>query len=235
MGILAVGPLMAALRRRRRTGKGAFVDLSQREATVAMMGDAVLDYSLNGRVARPVGNRDPLMAPQGIYPCHGDDMWVAISVDSDDAWGGLSRAMGRPELAQDARFETALARRQNHEHLDQIISTWTGERDHHPVMQLLQAQGVTAGAVLKGGEIIEDTHLEARGFWDTVDHPEVGPYKQVSTPWQLSRSSRQHATPAPGLGEHNGFVLGDLLGLADAEISDLQHQGIIGTEPTGLE
>ena len=235
MGILAVGPLMAALRRRRRTGKGAFVDLSQREATVAMMGDAVLDYSLNGRVARPVGNRDPLMAPQGIYPCHGDDMWVAISVDSDDAWGGLSRAMGRPELAQDARFETALARRQNHEHLDQIISTWTGERDHHPVMQLLQAQGVAAGAVLKGGEIIEDTHLEARGFWDTVDHPEVGPYKQVSTPWQLSRSSRQHATPAPGLGEHNGFVLGDLLGLADAEISDLQHQGIIGTEPTGLE
>ena len=198
-----------------------------------MLGDAILEYSLNGRVAQPAGNRDPAMVPQGVYPCHGDDMWVAISVDSEEAWGALCRVLGRAELAQDPIFETASARRQNHGELDQIISTWTVERDRHQVMQLLQAHGVAAGAVLKGGEIIEDPHLEARGFWDTVEHPEVGPYKQVTTPWTLSKSPRQHATPAPGLGEHNSFVLGEILGLTDAEISGLEHQGIIGTEPTG--
>jgi len=100
-------------------------------------------------------------------------------------------------------------------------------------MHTLQAHGVAAGAVLKGGEVIANPHLEARHFWDTVDHPEVGTYRQVTTPWTLSKSPRQAATPAPSLGEHNGYVLGELLGLSSQEIADLADAGIIGTRPTG--
>ncbi len=233
VGLLAVGALMAALRRRRQTGRGSFVDVSQREVTVALLGEAVVDYSLSGRIAAPIGNNHPHLVPHGVYPCRGDHMWVALAVGSDDEWRGLCRALGQPTLADDTRFATLPARRRHHAALDAIIAAWTREHDHYHVMHTLQAHGVAAGAVLKGGEVIADPHLEARHFWDTVDHPEVGTYRQVTTPWTLSKSPRQAATPAPSLGEHNGYVLGELLGLSSQEIADLADAGIIGTRPTG--
>ena len=231
VGILGVGAVMAGLRRRRKTGVGGFIDLSQREATVGVLGEALLDHSVTGRVAGPAGNTHPGMAPQGVYPCLGDDMWLAISVGSHEEWLGLCRALGRPALAGEPGFQTAVERRQNREKLDQIISQWTGQRDHYQAMHLLQAHGVAAGAVLKGGETIVDPHLEARDFWDVVDHPEAGVYKQVTTPWKLSENPRQEATPAPGLGQHNEYVLGDLLGLAPEDVTALADEGIIGTRP----
>src|SRR5215510_12994923 len=233
VGILAVGALMAALRQRRQTGKGTFIDLSQREVTVAMLGEYVVDHSVTGRVPGPLGNRHPHRALQGVYPCQGDDMWVAISVGSDDEWRGLCRAIGQPDLAQDPRFATVLARQDHQAEIDQILAAWTREREHYQAMQLLQAHGVPAGAVLKGGETLVDPHLTARSFWDVVNHPEAGTYTQVSTPWRLSKSPRRPTTPSPSLGEHNSYVLGDLLGLSQQEIAALETQGIIGTRPIG--
>jgi crotonobetainyl-CoA:carnitine CoA-transferase CaiB-like acyl-CoA transferase len=235
VGILAVGALMAALRRRRKTGQGTFVDLAQREVTVTMLGEYVLDYACTGRVAQPLGNRHPLMVPQGVYPCQGDDSWVAISVGSDDEWRGLCQAIGQPHLVQDPRFATVMARRDHQAVLDQILAAWTQQQEHYHAMHLLQAHGVAAGAVLKGGETLVDPHLEARGFWDVVDHPEVGTYRQVSTPWRLSKSPRRPTLPSPSLGEHNRYVLGNLLGLSDQEIAALEAQGIIGTRPVDAE
>jgi crotonobetainyl-CoA:carnitine CoA-transferase CaiB-like acyl-CoA transferase len=233
VGILAVGALMTALRRRRQTGKGSFVDLSQREVAVTLLGEAVVDHSLSGRVAAPIGNGHPLMVPHGVYPCRGEDMWVALAVSSDGEWRGLCRAIGQPELAQDARFATLPGRRRNQAALDELISAWTRDRDHYEAMHVLQAHGVPAGAVLTGGEVIADPHLEARHFWDTVDHPEAGRYRQVSTPWRLAKNPRRVTSPAPGLGEHNGYILGDLLGLSIQEIEALEAQGIIGVRPIG--
>jgi crotonobetainyl-CoA:carnitine CoA-transferase CaiB-like acyl-CoA transferase len=233
VGILAVGALMAALRRRRQTGKGSFVDLSQREVTVTLLGEAVVDYSLSGRVTAPIGNAHPLMVPHGVYPCQGEDMWVAVAVNSDDEWRGLCQAIDQPALAEDARFAILPARRRNQAALDEILSAWTRGRDHYEAMHILQAHGVPAGAVLKGGEVIADPHLEARKFWDTVDHPEAGTYRQVTTPWRLSKHPRRPTSPAPGLGQHNAYVLGELLGLSGQEIAALEAQGIIGTRPTG--
>lgn len=233
VGLLAVGALMAALRRRRQTGKGGFVDLSQREVTVTLLGEAVVDYALSGRVAAAIGNRHPRMAPHGVYPCRGEDMWVAVAVGSDAEWHGLCQALGQPELAEDARFATPVARGRNQALLDDMLSAWTRAHDHFQAMYLLQAHGVPAGAVLKGGEVIVDPHLEARAFWDTVDHPEAGTYRQVSTPWRLSKHARRVTAPAPGLGEHNRYVLGELLGLSAQDIATLEAQGIIGTRPSG--
>ena len=233
VGMLAVGTLMAALRKRRRTGRGSFVDLSQREATISILGDTVLDYTYNGRVSGPVGNSHPTMTPHGVYPCVGPDQWVAISVADDKQWQGLCRAIGQPGLATEPKFASPNARRQNRAELDEILSQWTKARGHSQVMHLLQAHGVAAGAVLKGIEVIHDPHLKARGFWDTVEHPEAGEYIQVTTPWKLSRDERRTATPAPGLGEHNAFVLRDLLGLPESEMEDLQERGIIGDRPAG--
>ena len=235
VGILAIGALMAALRRRRQTGTGTFIDLSQREVAVTLLGEAVVDHSRSGRVATPLGNRHPFMAPHGVYPCQGDDLWVAIAVGSDAEWRGLCQAIGQPALADDARFTTVSGRWQHQPALDDILSAWTRGRDHYEAMHILQGHGVPAGAVITPAEILVEPQLEARGFWDAVDHPEVGPYRQVSTPWKLSRSPRRATSPAPGLGEHNGYVLGELLGLSAQEIALLEAKGIIGTQPVGTD
>jgi crotonobetainyl-CoA:carnitine CoA-transferase CaiB-like acyl-CoA transferase len=175
------------------------------------------------------------MAPHGVYPCQGDDLWVAIAVGSDAEWHGLCHAIGRPELADDARFATLSGRWQNQRALDDILTAWTRGRDHYQAMHLLQRYGVPAGPVLTAGEVIVDAHLEARGFWDTVDHSEAGTYRQVSTPWKLSKSPRRVTSPAPGLGEQNNYVLGELLGLSAQEIAALEAKGIIGTHPVGMD
>ena len=232
VGILSFGALMTALRRRLKTGSGCLVDLSQREVTTMLLGEAILDFSVTGRIAGTMGNRHRDMAPQGVYPCSGEDMWVAISVSSDEEWESLCRIMGQPHLASDSRFADPKSRRNNHDDIDLVISTWTETQDHYQVMYLLQAQGVPAAPVLKGGEVIDDPHLESRGFWDVVNHPEAGTYKQVTTPWLLSNSPRATSTPAPGLGEHNYQVLSGLLGLSKSEIDTLAQKGVIGNTPT---
>ena len=231
VGILSFGALMAALRRRRQTGRGCLVDLSQREVTSMLLGESVLDFSVTGHIAATMGNKHRDIAPQGVYSCLGEDMWVAVSAGTDDEWLGLCRAMGRHELAGDPRFKDTGSRQANHDALDEIISSWTRGLDHYQAMHLLQAEGVPAGAVLKGSETIIDPHIEARGFWDVVDHPEAGIYKQTTTPWILSKSPRQPTVPAAGLGEHNYQVLGGLLGLSISEIDTLVEQGITGDVP----
>ena len=232
VGILAFGALMAALRQRRATGRGCLVDLSQREVTSMLLGEAFLDYSANGRVAGTMGNRHWVMSPHGVYPCLGDDMWAAISVSAEDEWLGLCRCIGQPQLASDSRFQDRESRRRNQAELDQIISTWTLEKEHYQVMHMLQAHGVPAGAVLKANETLADPHLEDRGFWDVVDHPEAGTYKQTTTPWILSKNPRLPAIAAAGLGEHNFQVFNGLLGLSPGEIDDLVESGIAGYTPS---
>jgi benzylsuccinate CoA-transferase BbsF subunit len=235
VGILAVGALMAALRRRRQSGTGTFVDLAQREVTAAMLGEYIVDYAMTGRVPGPMGNRHPLRVPQGVYRCQGEDKWIAVAVGSDAEWHGLCQAMGQPHLAEDTRFATVLARRQHQAELDQLLTNWTQAHDHNQAMHTLQAHGVAAGAVLTGGETLVDAHLEARGFWDVVEHPESWTYKQVTPPWRLSKSPRRSTSPAPTLGEHNHYVLSDLLGLSQQEVAALAAQGVIGTRPSGAE
>lgn len=233
VGILAVGALIAGLRHRRRSGRGSFIDLSQREVTTSLIGDAVLDHGFNGRTNRPLGNRHPAHAPQGVYPTAGDDNWIALSVTNDAEWQGLGRALGQPAWHADPRFADAAGRQRHHDELDARIADWTREQDHVAAMHQLQAAGVPAGAVLKGSQLVADPHLAARNWWDRVTMPEVGrEYAYVGTPWSLGASPRPPGTPAPPIGEHNEYVLGELLGLSGSEIADLAAQGIIGKTPT---
>ena len=233
---LAVGALLAGLRHRRKTGRGIFIDLSQREVTTCLIGSAILDYSMNGRLQGPLGNRHQAFAPQGVYPCRGEDTWIAITVGSDEEWRGLCYALGNPAWTQDSRFADAPSRWHHQDDLDQHLAEWTRQHDHYQAMHILQAQGVPAGAVLKGSELVTDPHLDARGWWDRMAMPEVGrEYAYVGAPWALSKSPRLGNRPAPTLGEHNRYVFRDLLGLPEADIAELEAKGILGTIPTMTE
>lgn len=230
-GLFAAFAILAALRYRSLTGKGQYIDLSMREALTPLLGEFIMDYTMNRRATRAVGNRHPFMAPHGCYRCRGEDSWVVIAIASDDEWRSLCRVMGDPPWTRDERFSDILGRWQNQGELDRLIEQWTSHHDHCELMQSLQQAGVKAGAVLNVAELVEDPHLGERGFFEPLSHPEAGTHLYPGVSWKMSRTPGSFRLPAPCFGEHNEYVFGQLLGLSADEILRLAEEGVIATEP----
>ena len=233
-GTHAAAAVLTALLWRRRTGNGMFIDLSQLEAAICTVGEHILDYQMNGRNPRNRGNRHPVHAPHGVYPCRGDDNWVAIAVTSDDEWQKLCDAMGVPELATDTRFLDLISRHRHQDELDGLISGWTGGLEAREVTHHLQRLGIVAAPVLSGEGIFNDPHCQDRGLMELVDHPSTGPYFLPGIAWKMSKSHETVRWPSPRLGEHNSFVYGDLLGLSGQDIAALDADDVTGTVPRGM-
>ncbi len=230
-GIMGAGAVLAALHYRRRTGKGQYIDLSEQEAAIPVGGYALMDYTLNGREPERIGNRSPWFAPQGCYPCRGEDDWLVLTVRDDAEWQAFCDAVGQPKWAQDERFADVLGRHRHHDELDELIASWTREQGHMEAMHLLQAAGVTAAAVLNPKEVLLDPHLRERGYFEMVEH--AGGVRPV--PKQLGARFSAFDTDvrgtAPKLGEHNREVLQGMLGLSDEELNELQEAKVIGETP----
>jgi crotonobetainyl-CoA:carnitine CoA-transferase CaiB-like acyl-CoA transferase len=231
VGVIGCSAVLTALRHRRRTGRGQHIDVSHGEAITTFLGEAVIGYTMTGRSPERLGNHHPLYAPHNIYRCRGEDRWVTITVTNDDEWRALCQVLGQPDLARDERFADPVTRWKNQDGLDHIIEAWTCERDHDEVMHLLQKQGVIAAAVLDVKEMLEDPQLRARDFYVTIDQPEVGPRPYPGLPIKFSRGARTHWGPCPDLGEHNHWLLQDLLGYDPAQVRDLAEAGIIVNRP----
>jgi len=230
-GIHAAGAVLLALWHRRRTGEGQHVELAQIESAVAMIGEFVLAYQLTGTLPPRLGNRHPWMAPHGCYPCRGEDRWITIAVRSNNEWQALCGVLGQPWLNTDKRFATPLARWYHQDELDAIIAAWTRERDAFDVMDELQQVGVPAGVVCDGRDLATNPHLVARGFFPRLEHPDAGTHFYPGLPIHLSRTPASYRADAPALGQHNRFVLAELLGLTGARIDALASAGIIGDRP----
>lgn len=222
----AMAALMA-LWHRRRTGEGQYVDLSQAEALLGTLGEAVVAYQLTGQLPPRRGNRDDAMAPHGAYPCQGEDSWIAIAVARDAEWEALRGVMGDPDWARDERFATQLGRWKHQDELDGCLAKWTRGFEHRELMQKLQAAGVPAGAVLNTGELLDDPHLRERQFYFQIVQPAVGyPQPNPGLPVKFSECSPD-PHPTPMTGEHNTEVLQGLLGLSDSEVRELRDAGVI--------
>ncbi|MFC2041709.1 CaiB/BaiF CoA transferase family protein [Chloroflexota bacterium] len=230
-GVHAAGALLAALWYRRRTGKGQFIDFSQLESPIAAIGDVMMDYFMNKRIPARMGNRHPVMAPHGCYRCLGEDKWVTIAVSSDQQWPALCQVLGRQELANDSRFADIISRAENQDELDPIITEWTSRRGHLQAMIELQGAGIAAGAVLNTEEIARDPQFKARGYFKTFTHIEVGRRNTDGMAWKLSKTPGRIRRPAPCFGEHNEYVFGQLLGISEKEIKELEERGITGKVP----
>lgn len=226
-GLHAAFALLAALLYRERTGEGQYIDMSQWESTMVMIGEGVMEYTMNGTQPPRMGNRVPHMAPHGVFRCAGDDRWVSIACGSDAEFAALTSAMGRPELASDPRFRTLADRKVHEDELEQIVEAWTSARDPFEVTRLLQAAGVAAFPPLMNRELAEDPHLNQRGFFVEKEHPEVGVRQHVGIPWRMSETPCEVTRAAPVLGQDNDYVYGELLGLSSAEIADLKAREVI--------
>ena len=232
-GSHAAGVVLAALRYRKRTGKGMFIDVSQQESAVALIGGDLLAYQMTGEEPERRGNRSPHFAPHNSYRCQGEDRWVTIAATTHGAWIALTQVIGHPGLAGDARFTAVSDRLQNQDELDQIISAWTIDREMYAIVRQLQQSGIPSGPVLRGPDLLENPHYKDRHTFNQVTHPQVGPKWYPGFAWRMSETPGQVHWASPTLGQHNHQIYSQLLGMTDLEIAQLEQDGVIGTKPTG--
>jgi benzylsuccinate CoA-transferase BbsF subunit len=165
VGMMEVFLISAALHRCWESGEGQYIDLSMAEATIMLLPEIILDYSMNRRVREPAGNRHECYAPHGNYPCRGEDQWIGIAVTTDEQWRALCRAIGCAELQQDPRFTDALGRWRHQDALDAILASATKKYDGLELMEKLQRTGVPAGPSLEVDQLWANPNLRERGFF----------------------------------------------------------------------
>ena len=219
--------LLAALHYRSRTGLGQYIDLSQTEAAACFVPEALMDYTMNGKVRTRRGNRDDFMAPHGCYPCRGEENWVTIAVSTETEWEALCRVMGNPDWTREERFADELSRWKNQDELDKFMGTWTKKHAHYEVMKMLQDAGVAAVPTLNGAELPRDPHLKERSFFVEDGRPEMGKKKMAGPSWKMNKTPGKARRPAPSLGEHNQYVFSELLGLSEDDITQLESDKVI--------
>ncbi|HYR88130.1 MAG TPA: CoA transferase [Terriglobia bacterium] len=228
-GIMGAVAIVTALMHHQATGKGTFIDLSEIEAPAhALAAERIMEVALKGASVLPLGNRDASNAPHGVYPCQGEDTWIAISVDTGPEWLALCTAIGRPDCTADQRFATRESRLQHHDALDELISFWTRQHDKLTAMKLLQASGITAGAVLDVSDLAKDPHLTKRGYFR---YPTCTPHEFLypGFPFRLSAGGGEVATGGPPLGEANQYVIRDLLRRDPVDVREIREDEI-GTD-----
>ena len=236
-GICGFAAVATALLHRDRTGEGQFIDLSMQEANFTFIGDAWLEYEATGAIRGALGNRHPLYAPHGVYPCAGEgegggggggeDQWVAIAAETDTAFAAIAEI-----LELDAPAWRTNAERKTHEaELDAAIARATVSREKNELAALLTRRGVIAAPVLDASEVVDDARLRARGHMVRVDHPEAGAMWQSGCPVQFSRTRVAVSRHAPLQGQHSFEVFRDLLGLTKHRYRELVEQGVTGAGP----
>ena len=225
----AVAAILAGLDRSRRTGEGIHIDMSQLETTLHFSAPVLLDYAVNCREQTRMGNRDTGAAPHGVYPCAGDDRWLALSCFTDDQWEALQRTIAPDgnSWPYNPKFTTLLGRKSNEDDLDELLSNWTSSWEPGALMETLQSSGVPAGMVNDCRDLFDDAQLQHREHFQWLDHPEIGPYATDRSEMNFSLSPGSLDTPAPLLGEHTSHVLKDLIGLTDEEYESLENDGVL--------
>jgi crotonobetainyl-CoA:carnitine CoA-transferase CaiB-like acyl-CoA transferase len=225
---------LIALWNRGATGRGQFVDLSQFEALVSVIGPTLLDISVNGRVQSPPRYHSQEMpaAPHGVYKClplgDDDDRWLALSVRTQSEWERFVAAIGSPRWAFDSEFRTLFMRMRKREELDTHVTEWTMRQSAERAMEVLQHAGIDAGVVSNGADICaRDPQLRARNFWGTVTLVDGRRTLVTGVPIKMSATPGSIRTPSPIIGSSNDYVLGELLGYGSAQREELVAAGAV--------
>jgi crotonobetainyl-CoA:carnitine CoA-transferase CaiB-like acyl-CoA transferase len=221
------GALMSALLHRQRTGQGQFIDLALSEGPVCQIGEHIVAFSRAGTQPLRIGNTHPDHAPYGVYPCSDDDQWIAICVTSDDQWAILQRLMGNSD-EDDYRFASSASRVSHRAELDELVGQWSVKHDSRELTGTLQNLSIAAGAAVNNWQMLEDPHMNQRGFMMDIDEPDLGVKRYPGQAIRLSSTPATKHNPSPQLGEHTRQLLHNLLSMSNAEIDKHAEHGIIG-------
>jgi crotonobetainyl-CoA:carnitine CoA-transferase CaiB-like acyl-CoA transferase len=220
--------VLAALLQRERTGLGQLVEFPQGEFLMQGLGDAFVGSSMNGERFVPQGNRHPAWV-QGIYPCRGEDQWIAVTIRDDAEWSALLAVLGDPGWAAGPRFASLTACRAHQDELDPLLAAATAGWHKRALFLALQAAGVPAGPVYDEADAYADPHFEQRGVFRPLTHPAAGAHRYPGLGAHWSGMTPAWGRGAPLLGQDNEYVYKTLLGYTDAEFDDLAAAGLIGT------
>lgn len=225
--VSASAAVVTALRRRARTGQGAYVEMSLHEGGVALCGPWLIEHQLDGQVER-IGNRHPQMAPHGVYRCSGSDAWIAIACSSDADWQALCGVLSGAEGGNLDPTSDLAHRRSAHDMIDAHISAWTQQHDKNRAAELLQAAGIAAGPVNATPDMVADPQVRERGFFVPL---EPGPTPMPGSPVKMAGVSSDDWTPCPRLGADNAAVLRDWLGYSETKIKALEEAKVLVDRP----
>lgn len=217
--------VLAALRRRKRTGRGEVISLPQVENEMNHLGEMYLDAASTGNPNPPLGNRDRNFL-QGAYPASGDDRWVSITVRHDADWAALVAEMGDPGWAHDERFATQAGRLAEQDEIDEHIRAWTSQRTREDIFHSLQARGVPAGPLYTEEDVFNDPHVAARGMLREIDSAHAGRYKYPAHHWHWTGPDLKWE-PIGGMGLDNEYVYKEVIGLTDTEYEQVIADGHI--------
>ena len=219
--------IMAAIDHKRRTGQGQFIDASQLEMGLQFLAPQIIDFTANNRLVTRNGNRSNSFAPQGAYPCAGEDQWCTIAVESDEEWAALQRVLGNPDWAADDRFATNSGRLNHHDEIDGHISQWTSSLPPQEVMRLCQTEGVPAGVVQRSSDLFQDPQMTHRGMFPELDDPEVGLLPYTGHLFKIRGYDSGPRFVAPAMGQHNEQILKEFLGMTEDEITEAVIAGAL--------
>ena len=224
-----VASILAALDHRRRTGEGMHLDMSQLEASLHFSVPLLLDRSVNDREQDRRGNRDPGAAPHGVYPCQGEDRWIAIACVSNGQWQALGRVIAPDGQGwpHQERFSSLTGRKASEDELDTLMAGWTVGWDSRQLMDTLQTAGVPAGMVNDCRDLFEDPQLKYRQHYQYLEHPEIGLYASDRSEFNLSLTPGSLDQAAPLMGQHTEEALTEIVGLTTEEYQSLKEDGVL--------
>ena len=233
-GMHATFALIVGLNEREATGRGCHLEVTMVEGALNAAAELVIEKTAYGNHLERDGNRSPHVAPQGLYPGAVDETWLAVSVATDEHWVALRAALGDPDWARDPSLATVDGRRARHDELDARLEEWSRSLAVADAAELLVAHGVPAAAARDPRALYDHPQLQARGYYEVIDHPVVGEQATPVVPFRYASVERWLRAPSPTLGQHNHEILVDDLGVSDARYEQLEADGIIGTWPKGL-
>ena len=225
-GALAV---MMALRHRERTGEGQLIELSLTEGFIPTLGEFIMDYSMNQIDTPSQGNAHRWHAPHNVYPCQGEDNWIAIDVGTDAEFASLCRVLDIEAMVADTRFSSTASRHENIPALDALLADATSKHDKETLFHALQRAGVCAAPTHNAVEALSDPQLNDRGFFEMLaTGNDGGEYRYPGLMFRMARTPNHLRSPPVRLGEHNQEIYSDLLGYTDEELNDLRRRGLVG-------
>jgi len=224
-GLFAAWAISSALFRRQVTGEGARLDVAMFDSLFALLPTALARWQVSGQAPGRQGNQHPLSAPFGAYRAADGDFILAVA--NNPLFRRLAVAIGRPDLAEDARYSSDQSRFRNREALRGEIEAWTLARPAAAVVAHLAAAGIPASVVADVAEAATGAHARHRQLLTEVSHPVLGSVRLPEQPVHVDGMARGDLRPAPTLGEDGSDVLSELLGTTPDEIAALQAAGVI--------
>ena len=218
---------VASLIGRDASGNATHTEIAQVEVVVNMIAEKLLQESLIPGSTGPQGNRHEQRFPRGPFQCQGEEQWVVISIDTDQQWMSLVNAMGAPEWALREAFNTVEGRLENKDLIESHLAAWTSDQNRDDVFHLLQEADVPCGPMIIGMEMLEDPHLEARGWTLEIDQPGVGYMKLEGPAWVSERMGGPITFPAPDLAGETREIAAEVLEMPDEAVTDLINRGIL--------